>query len=154
MLLIATTEPSLRTPLYTAENLVFPSKFASEKYCVADSISSMLNLKPLRLSCEDPRPSPSESHPLQYSRLTSGEALLLLNSLPWSLLRRPSDGSQVLPTFCFPRRYLMIITKTVPSIVIVTVTTTAATATFENRVVFAQPPWWLQRGETFADSGF
>ncbi|KAJ0910064.1 hypothetical protein HanRHA438_Chr06g0248271 [Helianthus annuus] len=43
-LFIATTDVSRKTPLYTAENLLLPSKFASEKYQVADSISSMLKL--------------------------------------------------------------------------------------------------------------
>lgn len=67
-------------PLYVAAKLLLPSKFTSEKYCVAHSTSSRLNLTlgepsddSLTPCCD---PSDEVSQPLEYSTLISEEALL------------------------------------------------------------------------------
>uniref|UniRef100_A0A2P2NHC4 LRR receptor-like serine/threonine-protein kinase GSO2 n=1 Tax=Rhizophora mucronata TaxID=61149 RepID=A0A2P2NHC4_RHIMU len=90
MLLIATVDPSLKIPLKVAEKLLFPNKFTSEKYCVAVSTSSKLNLKLWNTSCTHPLKfllSANGSQPLGYSILINGEPFFLKIPVGWSVLK-------------------------------------------------------------------
>uniref|UniRef100_A0A7C9AF67 Uncharacterized protein n=1 Tax=Opuntia streptacantha TaxID=393608 RepID=A0A7C9AF67_OPUST len=148
-LLIATTDPSLRTPRYTAENPLLPNKFPGEKYWVAHSTSSRLNLNPWITSLVNPpKPCPSDSgsHPLGYSRLIKGDPFFLESSLGWSVLGRTSDNSEELPCFCLARLYL-VMKKTLTNDK-ARVATTAPTATEEcDLFLEGFEHWvWLQLG--------
>uniref|UniRef100_J3MPW2 Uncharacterized protein n=1 Tax=Oryza brachyantha TaxID=4533 RepID=J3MPW2_ORYBR len=111
MLLTATAVPSRMVPLYVAAKPLLPSRFTSEKYCVAHSTSSRLNRTlgdhsgDSRTPCWDP--SDEVSQPLEDSStlINDDDALLLWQaSFCLSMLPRPSKLSTVLPTFCFCRR--------------------------------------------------